>query len=187
VTFACSRNRSEGRRDVAGAVRSSPEEMYLEHGVSARSTAHAAWSTRARYEFPDEQLSFATHVTVSFDPFDGGTLLTLVDRGYRPTSSGRATRAAGRISSMGSSAVMSRAGRRECAGLAVLALPTLLASMDLTVFAARGAASVRRSATKRHSAVVDHRHRIDEISCPVGTLQIRERTGPPAWTSRASS
>jgi uncharacterized protein YndB with AHSA1/START domain len=46
------------------------------------------------YEFPDGRPSFETHVTVTFEPVYGGTLLTVVDKGY-PTDEQRARHESG--------------------------------------------------------------------------------------------
>jgi uncharacterized protein YndB with AHSA1/START domain len=72
----------------------SRDEMYLEHGVfEAIDPPHrVVYSTL--YEFPDGRPPFETHVTVTFEGHEDGTLLTLLDTGY-PSDEQRASNESG--------------------------------------------------------------------------------------------
>ena len=103
----------------------------------------------------------------------GRTRLTIVQRGFpTPGPAGRARRrlaqhprraGPGRRRPGGDlgvvvSLVGTRAGRREWAGLAVIALPCLLCSMDLTVLNLAVAPDQRGPAAEQRPAAVDRRH-----------------------------
>lgn len=72
----------------------SRDEMYLEHGVFEDIDRPHRLVYTTLYEFPDGRPSFETHVTVTFEPVDGGTLVTVVDKGY-PTDEQRARHESG--------------------------------------------------------------------------------------------
>jgi uncharacterized protein YndB with AHSA1/START domain len=72
----------------------SDSELYLEHGVFEQIDRPHRIVYTTLYEFPDERPSFETRVTVTFESVDGGTLLTVFDRGY-PTDQQRARHESG--------------------------------------------------------------------------------------------
>ena len=72
----------------------SDSELYLEHGVFEQIDRPHRIVYTTLYEFPDGRQSFETRVTVTFEPVDGGTLLTIVDKGY-PTDELRARHQSG--------------------------------------------------------------------------------------------
>lgn len=67
---------------MAGAVRPTRDEMYLEHGEFVEIDRPHRLVYTTLYEFPDGRPPFQTRVTVTFEARDGATVLTLVDTGY---------------------------------------------------------------------------------------------------------
>jgi uncharacterized protein YndB with AHSA1/START domain len=71
-----------------------PDEMYLEHGVFEEVDPPHRVVYSTLYEFPDGRPPFETHVTVTFEGREGGTLLTVLDTGY-PSDEQRASHESG--------------------------------------------------------------------------------------------
>lgn len=72
----------------------SRDEMYLEHGVFEEIDPPHRLVYTTLYEFPDGRAPFETHVTVTFEARNGGTLLTVLDTGY-PSDEQRASHESG--------------------------------------------------------------------------------------------
>jgi uncharacterized protein YndB with AHSA1/START domain len=58
------------------------EELYVEHGTFEEFEPPHRVVYTAHHEYPDGRRPYLTRVVVTFEPHDGGTLLTLLDIGF---------------------------------------------------------------------------------------------------------